>query len=149
MKVIMLSDVKGVGKTGQIITVKDGYGSNFLIPNKLAVRHTDTAIKILADEKKAEADKIEKAKAEANKAKELLEQVTLEFTAKPAADGRMCGTISLKQVENELKTKFKIEIDKRKFVEKFPINAFGITMLKIELFKGVIGVIKVHVSEGK
>ena len=59
----------------------------------------------------------------------------------------MAGSISTKEVENKLKEQYGITIDKRKFVEKYPINAFGYTNLKIELYKGVIGVIRVHVTE--
>lgn len=149
MKVIMLADVKSIGKKGECVEVKDGYGSNYLIPHKLAVRYTDRSVEILAEQKKKEEEKIEELRITALKSKEILAGITLEFTAKAANDGRMCGTISFKQIEAELKNKYNIIVDKRKIVEKFPVNAFGVTVLKIDLYKGIIGEIKVHVGEQK
>ena len=75
--------------------------------------------------------------------------MVLEFTAPASKDGRMMGTISEKVIVQELKDKYGIVVDKRKFVDKYPCNAFGYTRLKIELFKDVIATISVHVSEKK
>lgn len=147
MKVILLKDVKNVGKKDQVIDVKDGYGSNYLIPNKLAVKYTEKSIEVLKDQKINEELKIQELTTLAKEKKKVLEGITLEFKAKIGSDGRMIGTVSYKQVEKELLDKYKIEIDKRKFVDKFQINAFGTTILRIELYKNVIGTIKVHVSE--
>ncbi len=149
MEVILLSDVKGIGKKGETKSVNDGYANNFLIPKKLAVRKTEESLKVLEKENEQKRLEEEAKKAEAIKNKELLESITLEFKAKMQAKGQMAGSISTKEVEAKLKNEHNISIDKRKFVEKYPINAFGYTNLKIELYKGVIGVIKVHVSEEK
>ena len=149
MKVIMLKDVKGVGKVNQIIEVKDGYASNYLLPNRLAVKYTERSIEVLEDQKKNEQLKIAELTKKAQEKAKLLESITVEFKAKSGSDGRMIGTISNKQIEKELLDKYHIEIDKRKFVDNFKVNAFGITNLKIELYKNVYGTVKVHVSEEK
>lgn len=147
MKVILLKDVKGIGKKSEIVNVKDGYGANYLIPNRLAVMYSEKSQEILNQQKKAEADNIERLKAEARETSKKLESIVLEFSAKGSGDGRMFGTISTKQIETELREKHKIEIDKRKFVDKQLVDHFGYSKLTIELYKGITGVITVHVSE--
>ena len=149
MKVIMLKDVKGVGKKSEIVNVKDGYASNYLIPHGLAIMQSDKALEILGEQKKAEAENIEKMKQNAREIAAKLENITVEFEAKGSGDGRMFGTISTKQIEEELKAKHGIEIDKRKFVEKMAVDHFGYSKLKIELYKGIIGTVTVHVNEKK
>lgn len=147
MKVILLQDIRKLGKKDQVIEVKDGYAANYLIPNKLAVRYTDRSKQILENQQQDRKLKEEELKALALEKKSKLDTITLEFKAKASKDGRMIGTISYKQVEAELLSRYHIEIDKRKFVDKLSINAFGNTILKIELYKDVIATIKVHVSE--
>lgn len=147
MKVILLKDVKGIGKKSEIVNVKDGYASNYLIPQGLAIMQSEKALEILGEQKKAEAENIEKMKQKAREIAAKLEKITVEFEAKGSGDGRMFGTISTKQIAEELKAKFDIEIDKRKFVEKMSVDHFGYSKLKIELYKGIIGTITVHVNE--
>jgi len=149
MKLILVVDVKNVGKKDQIVDVNDGYAVNFLLPRRLAVKYDDKSLNELNKQKENRAKQLEEEKQIALKNKELLKNINLEFTAKASPDGRMFGTISYKQIEQELKDKYNIEIDKRKFIDKYQINAFGFTRLKIELFKDVIGVVNVHVSEQK
>lgn len=103
----------------------------------------------LKREQRKESEKQAELKAEAEKNKVILEGLTLEFKAKAAKDGRMIGEISTKEVAKVLETQYKIVIDKRKFVDKIRINAFGISRLHIELYKGIVAEIKVHVSEEK
>lgn len=147
MKVILLKDVKGIGKKGEIVNVKDGYGANYLVPNRLAVMYSEKSNEILNQQKQAEAENIERMKQEARDAAKKLESITLEFTANGSGDGRMFGTISTKQIEQELKEKYGINIDKRKFIDKQAVDHFGYTKLTIELYKGITGTINVHVSE--
>lgn len=147
MEVILLSDVKGIGKKGETKKVSDGYASNYLIPRKLAVRKTEGSMQVLNKQNEDERIRQEKLKATALEIKEKLESITLEFKAKPQADGSLSKNVSFKEVENKLKAEFKIVVDKRKIIDKFLINAFGYTKLRIELYKGVIGIINVHVSE--
>lgn len=147
MKVILLKDVKGIGKKSEIVNVKDGYAANYLIPNKLAVMYSNFANEVLNEQKKEEAANIEKLKEKARDVAKQLESITLEFSANGSGDGRMFGTISTKQIEEELKAKYQIEIDKRKFVSKDAVDHFGYSKLQIELYKGIMGTVTVHVTE--
>lgn len=149
MKVILLKDVKGIGKKDQIVTVKDGYGANYLIPNGLAVGYSQKSVEILDQQKADAAEQVRLSTINAQKVAKQLEGITLEFEAASGNDSRMFGSISTKQIEQELKAKHNIEIDKRKFVDKIPVDRFGYTKLRIELYKGVIGTVTVHVSEKK
>jgi large subunit ribosomal protein L9 len=149
MKVILLKDVKNIGKKDQEIEVANGYAANYLFPNKLAVALTNRG-KEIRDEQQQQLKNIEDQKiAEAQELVGKLASITLEFKAKIAGDGRMIGTISTKQIVEELKEKHKLTIDKRKFIDHFLVNALGFTRLKIELHKGVIGTVTVHVTESK
>ena len=149
MKVILLKDVKKVGKKDQTVEVSDGYANNYLLPNKLAVQVSKTSTQILANQKENERQLFEKNQAEARQIAEKLKGITLEFTLKSASSGKCFGNISPKQIEEKLLNEYKIQIDKRKFIDKGPLDAFGYYKLKIELFKGVEGVIAVHVGEEK
>ena len=148
MKVILLQDVKKVGKKGQTVEVSDGYAANFLFPRKLAVKETKKSVEILEQQNEDARVQKENAKAEALKIKEQLEHVVLEMTLK-ANNGKVFGSISGKQIEEELKKQFNIVIDRRKIITKDVVNQLGYTRLEIELFKGVIGIITVHVTEEK
>lgn len=147
MKVILLSDVKKVGKKDQIIEVSIGYANNFLFPKKLAVPYSDKSVEILHQQEQARIDKDNQLRENAIKLKEELKNITLEFKAKTGKDGKMFGTISLKQVVEQLNQRFHIEIDKRKFINKTTIDSLGVVILQNELYKGVIADIRVHVSE--
>lgn len=149
MKVILLKDVKGVGKKSEIVNVKDGYGANFLIPRGFAVAYSEKSLEILNQQKADEKEQIRIATENAKALAEKLKNITVEFTANCGSDGRMFGTISTKQIEQELKAKFNIDIDKRKIISKTAVDRLGYTKLQIELYKGVIGEINVHVSEKK
>ena len=146
MKVILTQDVKKVGKKGEIVEVSDGYGQNFLIKNKLAIFATNTGKEKVAQRKEEErlADLQNKKDAEA--LKETLEKMVLEFKLSSGKDGRTFGSVSTKNVVEEL-AKHNIKVDKRKFIEARPIQALGYTNLKIELYNGVIATIRVHLSE--
>ena len=148
MKVILLQDVKKVGKKGQTVEVSDGYAANFLFPRKLAVKETKRSVEILEQQNEDARIAKENAKAEAIRIKEQLEKITLEMKLK-ANNGKVFGSISFKQVEEALKSEFNIVIDRRKIITKDPINQLGYSRLEIELFKGVIGIITVHVTEEK
>ena len=149
MKVILLKDVKKVGKKDQTVEVSDGYAKNFLFPQKLAVPLTKTSTQILANQKEAERQEFEKNQAFAREISAKLENLTLEFALKSGANGHCFGSVSPKQIEEKLLAEYNIQIDKRKFIDKVSLDSFGIYRLKIELFKGVVGEIKVHIKEEK
>ncbi len=146
MEVILLQDVKKLGKKGETVTVSDGYANNFLIRQNLAVKKTSGSINVLNKQHEDQARNEEKLRNDALATKEQLETITLEYKVKPQKDGTMSKSISTKEIENTLKEKG-IIIDKRKIIDKYPINAFGYTRLKIELYKDVVGTINIHCSE--
>ena len=148
MKVIMLSDVKKVGKKGEMIDVSDGYARNFLIKQNLAVAATEKSKEVLAQQKAEQAAHEAQLEAQANELKEKLENITLEFKVKTGAGGRVFGSISSKQIREELLKKYDIKVDKRKFLSEEAVNSLGTTIVKVDLYRNkVIGQIKVHVSE--
>lgn len=146
MKVILLADVKKVGKKDQIIEVSDGYAKNFLIAKRLAVQVTAKSKEVLQKQQDDEAARQESLRVAALELSEKLKSITLEFTVQSGKDGKMFGNISLKQVADQLENNFGLSIDKRKFVDKGPLDILGYHHLKIELYKGVIGVINVHIK---
>lgn len=149
MKVILLADVKKVGKKGETVTVSDGYGANYLIPRGLATPSTSSSQKELAKENAQEAARQKQLKEEAEALAVRLENINVEFAVKVGKDGRMFGSISPKEIEEGLWQQWGIKIDKRRFLDKYPANALGYTRLKIELYKGseglVTGVVNVHI----
>ncbi len=153
MEVILLADVKNVGKKGETVRVSDGYGNNYLVKRGLAVISTKGSQAQLAIDNEKEFERQKALKAEAEQLAERLEHINVEFKGKVGNDGRMFGTISPKEIVAGLKEQWGIELDKRKFIDKYPANALGYTRLKIELYKGVcgqvIGTVNVHISEEK
>ena len=153
MKVILLTDVKKLGKKGDTVEVSDGYGSNYLIPKGLAVSSTVSSQKELAKQNAAEEARQKQLKAEAEELSKRLEHINVEFKAKVGSDGRMFGSISPKEIEEGMLKQWGIKIDKRKFIDKYPANALGYTRLKIELYHGsegtVYGTVNVHIAEEK
>jgi large subunit ribosomal protein L9 len=143
MKVILLSDVKNVGKKGDLVNVADGYGRNYLIANRLAVEASKRSIEILDDEKVKAAEAAKNKELEAIELSKQLSTVTLEFKVK-SNKGSMFGTISSKQIADEL-DKMSIKIDKRKILKGTPISDLGYTNVIIELHPKVQATIKVHV----
>lgn len=147
MQVILKKDVNKVGKKGEIVNVSDGYGANYLIPNGLAVINNKENLVILkreeAEEKRLDAQR----KIEASELSERLKGITLEFEASAGRRGEMIGTISHKQILESLRKLHDIKLDKKMIVDKDVIvNGFGKTTLKVNLYKGVIGEINIHVS---
>ena len=145
MKVIMLSDVKKVGKKGEVKNVADGYARNFLIKNGLAVAESEGAKKVL-DKQNEEAKKLDEEKrAEAVKLKELLDTKEFVFKVK-AKNGKVFNSVSAKQIAEKLLSQG-IVIDKKKIKESKPISTLGYSNVKIDLYKDVIGNIKVKLEE--
>ena len=147
MKIILLEDVKKVGKKGDIVEVSDGYGRNFLLNKNLAVIATKKSMEIL-DNQNLQHDLEEKQKeAEAEELKEKLKSIVLEFHVKTGEGGRVFGSVSTKQIVAQLMDKHGVKIDKRKVIDNVTISSLGYTDVKIDLYKNkVIGVIRVHVN---
>lgn len=147
MKVLLKCDVKKVGKKGEVVTVSDGYGANYLIPNKLAVLYTVDASKEhavqLLEEEKLEKKKKEDAIVLADK----LKTIDLVFAAPVGRDSNMIGTISFTKIFDKLNDEYSIKLSKSNIVDKDQIiNGFGKTTVKVELYKGVFSNINVVVN---
>lgn len=143
MKVILKQDVKKVGKKGEIVDVSDGYARNFLIARGLAVAETKKSLEILGEEKKIEAAEEKKREEAARKTAEELETMTLDFNVRSGVEGKVFGSVSTKQIASELMRRG-ITIDKKKILDTAPIQSLGITKVRVELHKNVIGTIKVR-----
>ena len=147
MKVILLADVKGQGKKNDVIEVSDGYGKNFLIPRKLA-KVADA--QSLNDVKVKESARLYRIETERNEAKALAERLTaliVKIPASSGADGRLYGSITSKDITEQLQKDHGIVIDKRKLVMNDPIKAYGKYEVEVKLYTEVTGKINVLVCE--
>jgi large subunit ribosomal protein L9 len=147
MKVIFLQDVKGKGKKGEVKNVADGYAHNFLIKQGLAMEANNTNVKSLEAQKKKEQKEAANELAEAKELKETLEAITVELKAKSGEGGRLFGSITTKQIAEELKSTHKIKLDKRKMELNDPIRSLGYTNVPVKLHPEVTATLKVHVKE--
>src|SRR4051812_29104585 len=147
MKVIFLKDVKGKGNKGEVKNVADGYAHNFLIKQGLAVEATQANISSLDAQRKKEANAAAGELAEAKKLKEQLEKVSVELTAKAGEGGRLFGSITSKQIAEELQKKHGIKIDKRKMELGDAIRTLGHTKVPVKLHHEVLASLDVQVKE--
>lgn len=146
MKVILLKDVKKQGKKDQIIEVSDGYAQNYLIKNNLAVRYTEGSKKILdkqIDKRNADEQALIK---QCENTKNQIEKKTLTFKVKTGKEGRVFGTISSKQIADEL-AKQEIIVNKKTIDIMHPIDTLGIHTININLHKKVVAKATIHVIE--
>lgn len=147
MKVIFLADVKGKGKKGEVKEVAVGYAQNFLLKNKLAIEATPAALsKLKGQEKRSEKDAAEELE-DAKKLKQKIEKVTVEMTAKSGEDGRLFGSITTKQIADELKKTEGLKVDRRKMDLPDAIRSLGFTNVPIRIHPEVTATFKVHVTE--
>ena len=147
MKVILLEDVKSLGKKGDLVEVNKGYAGNYLLPRKLAVEATS---KNVNDLKLQKANKEKKAAAALEEAKNLakdLEDKTVELKMKVGEGGRTFGAISTKEIAAAAKDQLGYEIDKKKISVDEAIRSLGVHVVKIKLHPKVTAQLKVHVTE--
>ena len=145
MKVILLSDVKNVGKKGEVVDVKDGYAKNFLLAKKLAVKGSEESLKILNKQKEEKALYEKDLENKAIKLREELKNREFSFKLK-ANKGKLSNSVSSKMIADRLNEEG-YEIDKRKIIEPKTITSLGYTNVKVELYKNVFAVIKILVEE--
>ena len=149
MRVILCADVKGQGKKDQIVEVSDGYARNFLFPKKLAIPADSKAIN---DVKNKEAAKQHKVDVEIQQAKDLakkLESIVVVFEYAAGPDKKLYGSVTAKDIAEELKKKHGIDIDKRKITRSEPIKSFGEFKADVKLYSDVSGKINVLVTSKK
>ena len=125
MKVILLQDVKGKGKKGQMLEVSDGYARNFMLPKKLAIEATADAINTMRMNDKATQERIVREKAEALATSKKLREMTVVVTAKGGGAGRLFGSVTNQEIADALKAKTGITLDKRKIVISDAIKNVG------------------------
>lgn len=146
MKVIFIEDVKGKGKKGEVKEIADGY-AKFLLSNKKAVEANKANMAVLkGQQQRKEKDKEE----ELSKAKDLAEKISkleIKIAVKAGDGGRLFGSVSSKQIAEELKKQHDLKVDKKKIDLPHGIQSLGYTNVKIKLHNQVEGVIKVHIVE--
>ena len=148
MKVILQQDVKGQGKKGQLVDVSDGYARNFLLPRKLAVLATADAMNTMKLQEKAKKVEEARLKAEAEAIAEKLKSAQVKISAKAGANGKLFGSITSKEIAENLLKQCGIELAKQKIVMDEPIKSFGAYQLKAKLGFEITGTVSVTVSEG-
>ncbi len=146
MKVILLADVKGHGKKGELCNVSDGYARNFLFPKKLAIEADNTALNELKNREEAAAHH---KKEEINAAKETaakLEGKTVVIKAKAGGSGKLFGAVTSKEIAAEIKKSLNVEIDRKK-MNVADIKNYGEYTAEIKLYQGIIAKVNVKVTE--
>jgi large subunit ribosomal protein L9 len=146
MKVIFIKDLRGQGKRGDIKEVKDGYADNFLIKNGYAKKLTEQNYNQYLETRKEEKENDLKLRKEAEKMKEVLAKKEIVFKVKTGAQDKVFGSVSSKQIKEELE-KNNITIDKKQIMIDEGLSSLGYHDVKIELYKDIIGVVKVKLEK--
>ena len=147
MKVILLKDVKGTGKKGEVKEVSDGYARNFLLPKKVAVIADNTAMKELNEKNKSIENKAQKEYEAAVELGKKMEEMNIVIYSKAGDGGRLFGSITSKHIAEQLKKQHEIVVDKRKVLLNDPIRTLGSTIVEIKKHQKVVTKIRVDVRE--
>ena len=147
MKVILLQDVKGKGKKGQMLEVSDGYARNYMLPRKIAIEATVDAMNTKKMNDKAEAERIAREKAEAMEISKRLREMVLTVTAKGGGAGRLFGSVTNQEIADALKAKTGITLDKRKIVISDPIKTVGTFTVNCKLGYEITAPLTVKIEE--
>lgn len=147
MKVVLLQDVKGTGKKGELVQVSDGYARNFLFPRKQAKEANAQVMNELKGAEEAREYHIKQETEEARKTANEIGGKTLKLTAKSGQGGKLFGSITSKEISDELKRTFHVDIDKRKIVLNSEIKAYGTFECELKLYNGVSAKLYVQVGE--
>ena len=147
MKVILLQDVKGKGKKGQMLEVSDGYARNFMLPKKIAIEATPDAINTMRMNDKAAAEKAAKERAEAMEISKKLRELTVTVTAKGGAAGKLFGSVTNQEIADALKAATGITLDKRKIVIADPIKNVGTYTVTCKLGYEISAPLTVKIQE--
>jgi len=140
MQVILKEDLKGYGKKEDMVNVSDGYGRNYLIPRGLAVEASKGNVNIMKSRKDAERTRKDRDKSHAEVNAERLEQINLIIKGKCGSsegNSRLFGSITSKDISDELKSQFKMDIDRKKIVLEEPIKTLGEKFIEVKLFQGI------------
>ena len=147
MKVILLQDVKGKGKKGQLLEVSDGYARNYMLPRKIAMEATADAINTVRMNDKAAAEKAARERAEAVEVSKKLKELTLVVKAKGGGAGRLFGSVTNQEIADALKASTGINLDKRKIVISDPIKSVGTYTVQCKLGYEITASMNVKIEE--
>ena len=145
MKVILKDNIKGVGKKNEVINASDGYARNFLFPKNLAVEATPENMQKLNSQNQAKQYRKDVEKEQAQTIAKKLENITVEIKVQAEKKKKIFGSVSSKEISENLEKQYKIIIDKKKIEVKDPIKVLGTRTIEARLFEGVTGKIKINV----
>ncbi len=145
MKVILKTDIKGVGKKDQVINASDGYARNFLFPKNLAVEANAENMSKLKAKQDSNAFKKSQEKEEAQKIADKLSKILMKVQVKSGENGKIFGGVSSKEIAENLEKQYNIKVDKKKIDLKETIKTLGMFTIEIKLYEGVVGKLKIDV----
>lgn len=146
MKVILKQDIKGVGKKDEVINANDGYARNFLFPKNLAVEANEVNMSKLKAKKDGENYRKSQEKEEAQKQAEKIKNMTLTIKVKAGENGKIFGGVTAKEIAENLKTQYNIEVDKKKIILAETIKTLGKFNIEMKLYEGVSAKLLVSVE---
>ena len=147
MKVILLENIKGVGKKDEVINASDGYARNFLFPKKLAVEANAENMSKLKNKQDSAQHKRDVEKEKAEEIAKKFKDIIVKIKVKAGDNGRIFGGVTSKEISESLKEQFKLDVDKKKIVLNETIKNLGTFNVTVKLFEGVVGNLKVSVIE--
>lgn len=145
MKVILLNDIKGVGKKDQVIEASDGYARNYLLPKKLALEANNENMSKLKARQDSNKFKKDTEKKEAEEIAVKLKGIMLKIKVKAGENGKIFGGVTSKEISEGLKKDYKIDIDKKKIILNETVKTLGTIVVDIKLYEGVMGKLKVDI----
>lgn len=148
MKVILLENVKGVGKKDEIINANDGYARNFLLPKKLAVEANNQNLAKLKSKQESNEHKKMTEKQEAEDLAKKLEKIILKIQVKAGENGKIFGGVTAKEIAEQLQKQHNFKVDKKKIDLKETIKQTGMFNIDLKLYEGVNAKLKIHIIGG-
>ena len=147
MKVVLLADVKGIGKKGELVNVSDGYARNFLFPKKLAKEANAQALNELKNAEESKAFKIKQETEAAQASADKINGKSVSILAKAGQGGKLFGSVTAKEIAEAIKKQYGVDVDKRKIDTKGDMKAFGTYECEVKLYSGITATVKAVVTE--
>ena len=147
MKVVLLADVKGSGKKGELVNVSDGYARNFLFPKKLAKEANAQALTELKNAEESKAFKIKQETEAAQASADKINGKSVSILAKAGQGGKLFGSVTAKEIAEAIKKQYGVDVDKRKIDTKGDMKAFGTYECEVKLYSGITATVKAVVTE--
>ena len=147
MKVVLLQDVKSIGKKGELVNVSDGYARNFLFPKKLAKEANAQALNELKNAEESKAFKIKQETEAAQASADKINGKSVSILAKAGQGGKLFGSVTAKEIAEAIKKQYGVDVDKRKIDTKGDMKAFGTYECEVKLYSGITATVKAVVTE--